>query len=134
MAYWLLKTEPESFSWSDQVARGSSGEPWSGVRNHQAKNYIKAMKAGDQAFFYHTSSHRQIVGLVDIISDPFPDPTDAAWLAVTTVSNTAFLRPVTLAQVKAHPELAHMALIKQSRLSVQPVTAQEWAIILGLGR
>jgi predicted RNA-binding protein with PUA-like domain len=134
MAYWLLKTEPESFSWADQVVRGPSGEPWSGVRNHQAKNFIKAMKAGDQAFFYHTGSHRQIVGLVDIISDPFPDPTDAAWLAVTTAANTPFAKPVTLAQIKAHPELAHMALIKQSRLSVQPVLETEWTTILAMSR
>jgi predicted RNA-binding protein with PUA-like domain len=132
MAYWLLKTEPESFSWDDQVARGSAGEPWSGVRNHQAKNFIKAMKPGDQAFFYHTSSFREIVGVVNITTEPYPDPTDGAWFAVTTVASTPFVRPVTLAQIKALPDLAEMALIKQSRLSVQTVTAKEWAVIMEL--
>jgi predicted RNA-binding protein with PUA-like domain len=133
MAYWLLKTEPEAFSWADQVARGAGGEPWSGVRNHQAKNFLKAMAVGDQAFFYHTSDHREIVGIVDIVSGPYPDPTDEAWVAVTTVAASAFARPVTLAHIKAHADLANMALIKQSRLSVQPVTQAEWDVIVGLG-
>lgn len=134
MAYWLLKTEPEAFSWDNQVARSGAGEPWSGVRNHQAKNFIKAMKPGDQAFFYHTSDRREIVGIVDIISDPFPDPTDEAWVAVTTVSARPLPKPVTLAQIKTNPKLANMALLKQSRLSVQPVTDDEWALILDLAR
>lgn len=129
MAYWLLKTEPESFSWADQVARGPAGEPWTGVRNHQAKNFIKAMMQGDQALFYHTSSHREIVGIVDIVSAPFPDPTDTAWFAVTTVARVPFTKVVTLTQIKGHRDLSNMALIKQSRLSVQPVTAHEWALI-----
>ncbi len=133
MAYWLLKTEPESFSWDDEIARGPTGEPWSGVRNHQAKNFIKTMQSGDQAFFYHTSTHREIVGVVDIVSAPYPDPTDEAWFAVTTVASRAFARPVPLAQIKAHTGLAQMALIKQSRLSVQPVTAEEWDLIQKLG-
>jgi predicted RNA-binding protein with PUA-like domain len=133
MAYWLLKTEPESFSWDNQVAQGADGEPWSGVRNHQAKNFIKAMKPGDQAFFYHTSTHREIVGVVDIATEPYPDPTDPAWFAVTTRASASLARPVTLAQIKAHPDLADMALIKQSRLSVQPVTAREWGLIMDLG-
>jgi predicted RNA-binding protein with PUA-like domain len=133
MSYWLLKSEPEVFSWDDQVARGSEGEPWSGVRNHQAKNFIKAMKPGDQAFFYHTSSHREIVGIVDITTLPYADPTDAAWFAVTTVATKPFVQAVSLAQIKAHADLGEMALIKQSRLSVQPVTEAEWAIILSLG-
>ncbi len=134
MAYWLLKTEPEAFSWADQVACGTGGEPWSGVRNHQAKNFLKAMQPGDSAFFYHTSSHREIVGLVNIVTLPFPDPTDHAWFAVTTVAATPFARAVTLAQIKAHPDLTNMALLKQSRLSVQPVTSDEWAIIVEMGR
>lgn len=134
MAYWLLKTEPEAFSWADQLARGAMGEAWSGVRNHQAKNFIKAMKPGDQAFFYHTSSHREIVGVVDIVSPPFPDPTDVVWFAVTTVAAAAFARAVTLVQIKAHPALANMSLVKQSRLSVQPVSNDEWAVIMALGR
>jgi predicted RNA-binding protein with PUA-like domain len=134
MAYWLLKSEPEVFSWADQVARGQEGEPWSGVRNHQAKNFIKAMQAGDQAFFYHTSDHREILGVVDITSGPYPDPTDGAWFAVTTVAADPFARAVTLAEIKAHPELANMALIKQARLSVQPVTEAEWKLIVRLGQ
>jgi predicted RNA-binding protein with PUA-like domain len=134
MAYWLLKSEPEVFSWDNQVARGLDGEPWSGVRNHQAKNFIKAMKPGDQAFFYHTSDRREIVGIVDIVSAPYPDPEDGAWFAVTTVAASPFVRAVTLAQIKAIPELSEMALIKQSRLSVQPVTEAEWAVILELGQ
>lgn len=133
MAFWLLKTEPDAFSWADQVARGQKGEPWTGVRNHQAKNFIKAMQAGDQAFFYHTSDHREIVGIVDITTAPYPDPTDEAWFAVTTVARQPFERAVTLAEIKARPDLANMALIKQSRLSVQPVTDGEWAVILEMG-
>ena len=133
MAYWLLKTEPEAFSWADQMARGSAGEPWSGVRNHQAKNFINAMKPGDSAFFYHTSTLRKIVGIVQIVTLPFPDPTDAAWIAVTTVAASPFPYPVTLAQIKAHPDLQNMALLKQSRLSVQPVSSAEWAVIVALG-
>jgi predicted RNA-binding protein with PUA-like domain len=133
MAYWLLKSEPEVFSWDDQVARGADGEPWSGVRNHQAKNFLKAMKPGDQAFFYHTSDRREIVGVVDIVSEPYADPDDGAWFAVTTVAATRFAKAVTLAQIKTIPALADMALIKQSRLSVQPVMAGEWAVIVELG-
>jgi predicted RNA-binding protein with PUA-like domain len=115
------------------VAKGAAGEPWTGVRNHQAKNFIKAMVPGDQAFFYHTSSHREIVGIVDITTPAFPDPTDPAWFAVTSVAAIAMQRPVTLTQIKAHSALAEMALLKQSRLSVQPVTAEAWAVILALG-
>jgi predicted RNA-binding protein with PUA-like domain len=133
MAYWLLKSEPEVFSWADQVACGTTGEPWTGVRNHQAKNFLKAMRPGDFAFFYHTSDERQIVGVVEIVSMPFPDPTDLAWFAVTTVAQAPLARPATLAQIKATPQLAEMALIKQSRLSVQPVTPFEWAQIMDLG-
>jgi predicted RNA-binding protein with PUA-like domain len=132
MAYWLLKSEPEAFSWADQVARGKRGEPWTGVRNHQAKNFIKIMKPGDLAFFYHTSSHREIVGIVEIVSDPFPDPTDAAWFAVTTVAASPLKSPVSLAQIKSAPQLSQMALLKQSRLSVQPVCEEEWSLILAM--
>lgn len=134
MAFWLLKTEPEAFSWNDQVARGQEGEPWSGVRNHQAKNYIKAMRPGDQAFFYHTSLYREIVGIADIVSEPYPDPTDITWAAITTVANRPFEHAVTLSQIKVHSALADMALIKQSRLSVQPVTNDEWDLIIGLSQ
>ncbi len=133
MAYWLLKSEPEAFSWQDQVARGAEGEPWSGVRNHQAKNFMKQMKPGDYAFFYHTGNHREIVGIVEIASAPFPDPTDLTWIAVTTVANQKMGCPISLSDIKNRPELADIALLKQSRLSVQPVTDDAWAIILAMG-
>jgi predicted RNA-binding protein with PUA-like domain len=133
MAFWLLKSEPDSFSWDQQVACGQDGEAWSGVRNHQAKNFIAQMQPGDQAFFYHTGDEKRIVGIVDITSPPFPDPTDPSWLAVTTVARTPVSKPITLGQIKATPALADMALLKQSRLSVQPVWPEEWSLICAMG-
>lgn len=133
MAYWLLKSEPEAFSWDDQVARGHGGEPWTGVRNHLAKNHLKAMAKGDQAFFYHTGKERQIVGIVEIASDPFADPTDTAWTAVTCVAHMQMAKPIGLAQIKADPLLAQMTLVTQPRLSVQPVSTAQWAHVLALG-
>jgi predicted RNA-binding protein with PUA-like domain len=94
MAYWLLKSEPDSFSWADQVARGDGGEPWTGVRNHQAKNFLKQMAAGDLAFFYHTSDEKQIVGVVEVMKTAYPDPTDPAWFAVDVVARELFLEYV----------------------------------------
>lgn len=132
MAFWLLKTEPDAFSWRDQVARGAAGEPWTGVRNHQARNLLKAMKAGDQAFFYHTGGEKQIVGVVRVIREAFPDPTDPAWDCVTVSAEAALRQPVSLATIKADPALADMALVRQARLSVQPVTDQQWTRLLGL--
>jgi predicted RNA-binding protein with PUA-like domain len=136
MAYWLLKTEPEEFSWDDQVKRGAKGEPWSGVRNFIARKHLKAMKKGEAFFFYHTGKEKQIVGIGEIIKEAYPDPTreeGEPWVAVTTGAVKPFPNPVTLAAVKAEPKLKEMALTKYARLSVQPVTDAEWALICKMG-
>lgn len=126
MAYWLLKSEPDSFSWANQVARGTTGEPWTGVRNHQAKNFLKQMAVGDLAFFYHTGDEKQIVGIVEVIKPAYPDPTDPAWFAVDVVAHEALKRPIPLASIKADPALTELALVKAPRLSVQPVSHEHW--------
>ena len=135
MAHWLLKSEPETFSWDDQKARGAKGEPWSGVRNHQAKLNMMAMKKGEQCFFYHSGKERRILGIVEVISDYKPDPTDATGkfglVDVRAVQDLP--KPVTLEQAKADPKLAKMMLVVFSRLSVQPVTDAEWKHICKLG-
>ena len=135
MAYWLLKTEPEEFSWDDQVKRGAKGEPWSGVRNFTARGNLKAMKKGERAFFYHTGKEKQVVGIVEVIREAYPDPTDAdgVFVAVTVKSVERLPKPVTLASVKADARFKDMALVKYSRLSVQPVTANEWKLLCAMG-
>jgi predicted RNA-binding protein with PUA-like domain len=135
MACWLLKTEPETFSWNDQVKRGAKGEPWTGVRNFIARRHLKAMKTGDRAFFYHTGTEKQIVGIVEVIKESYRDPTDpdGKFLAVDVKAIEPLPKPVTLAAVKAEPRLKEMALVKYSRLSVQPVTAAEWKIVCQMG-
>jgi len=136
MAYWLLKTEPDEYSWNDQVKRGSKGEAWTGVRNFTARRHLKEMKNGDKFFFYHTGEEKQIVGIGEIIREAFPDPTakkDEGWVAVQTSADKPFPKPVTLAAVKAEPKLKEMALVKYSRLSVQPVTADEWKLVCKMG-
>jgi predicted RNA-binding protein with PUA-like domain len=135
MAYWLLKTEPETFSWHDQVARGAKGEPWTGVRNYRARGHLKAMKNADRAFFYHTGDEKQVVGIVEVIRESYPDPTDESGVfrAVDVKAVRPLPRPVTLAAVKADRRLKDMVLAKQPRLSVQPVTAEEWRILCGMG-
>ncbi|GBF59030.1 hypothetical protein PbB2_02722 [Candidatus Phycosocius bacilliformis] len=130
MAFWLLKTEPESFSWANQVARGVTGEPWTGVRNHQAKNFLKEMVQGDLAFFYHTGVEKQIVGIVEVQTSAYPDPTDPLWLAVDVVAQRPLTKPISLAEIKADPLLAEMALVTSPRLSVQPVGPNHWDHIL----
>src|SRR5205085_12377523 len=122
MAYWLLKTEPETFSWDDQVKRGTKGEPWTGVRNFRAREHLKAMKHGERAFFYHTGDEKQVVGIVEVIREHYPDPTDekGVFKAVDVVAVKPFAKPVTLAAVKADKRLKDMVLAKQPRLSVQP--------------
>jgi len=130
MAYWLLKSEPDSFSWADQVARGAKGEPWTGVRNHQAKNFLKQMAIGDLAFFYHTGDEKQIVGMVEVIKTAYPDPTDPVWFAVDVVARDPLKRPVSLASIKADPALSELALVKAPRLSVQPVSETHWQHVL----
>ena len=133
MAFWLLKSEPASWSWDDQVVKGV--ETWTGVRNYQAANNMKAMALGDQAFFYHSVTGKCIVGIVEVAGLYHDDPTDPSgrFGAVDVKTLTALPRPVSLAEIKADPRLAHLALIRQSRLSVMPIDAQSWSILCGLG-
>jgi predicted RNA-binding protein with PUA-like domain len=115
MAYWLLKTEPEEFSWNDQVARGKKGEPWSGVRNFIARKHLKEMKQGEKFFFYHTGKEKQVVGIGEVLREHFPDPTAAEgepWVAITTGAVEPLPQPVTLAAIKAEPKLTALALVK----------------------
>ena len=135
MATWLLKTEPETFSWDHQVKRGAKGEPWTGVRNFTARRYLKEMKKGDRAFFYHTGDEKQVVGIAEVIRESYPDPTDkeGKFLAVDVKAIEPLPKPVTLADIKAEARLKEMALVKYSRLSVQPVTAAEWKIVCHMG-
>ena len=135
MAYWLLKTEPETFSWDDQVKRGAKGEPWTGVRNFIARGHLKAMKKGEHAFFYHTGEEKQVVGIVEVIRESYPDPIDdaAVFRAVDVKAVRPLPKPVTLSAVKADPRLKDMVLANQPRLSVQPVTEREWRIVCSMG-
>jgi predicted RNA-binding protein with PUA-like domain len=136
MAYWLMKTEPEEFSWDDQVKRGTKGEPWSGVRNFAARKHLKDMKKGEKFFFYHTGDEKQVVGIGEIIRDAFPDPTaakDESWVAVQTGADRPLPKPVTLAAIKAEPKLKDMARVKYGRLSVQPVSEAAWKLICKMG-
>lgn len=129
MAYWLLKSEPDAFSWDDLTAKGAKGEPWSGVRNFTARNNMQAMQKGDLGFFYHSNIGKEIVGICEVIALAHPDPTDdtGKWRCVDVRALERLPRPVTLADAKANPRLAAMALVKTARLSVQPVTDAEWA-------
>jgi len=131
MNYWLLKTEPEDWSWDQQTAKGKKGEVWTGVRNAQARNFMREMKKGDLAFFYHTGGEKQIVGVVQVTKDAYQDPTadDERWLVVDVVAVEPVAEPVTLAAIKAEPKLAEMKLVKNARLSVQPVTEKEWKLV-----
>ena len=135
MAYWLFKTEAETFSWDMQKKKGAKGEPWSGVRNWTAAGNMKAMKNGDLGFFYHTGDEKRIVGIVEVIGEYRPDPTDEAGkfglVVVKAVKDMP--KPVRLAEVKATPKLAEMSLVKSFRLSVQPVRDAEWKLICHMG-
>jgi predicted RNA-binding protein with PUA-like domain len=135
MAYWLLKSEPSSWSWDQQVAAGAKGTFWSGVRNHAAKNNLMAMKRGDSAFFYHSGEGKEIVGIVEVTKEYYPDPSDETgkFGMVDVKAVEPLPQPVTLPQVKAEPKLKDMALLKYSRLSVQPVAEEEWRLICGMG-
>ncbi|NUR45463.1 MAG: EVE domain-containing protein [Sphingomonas sp.] len=130
MAHWLMKSEPESYSWSDLVR--DSGTEWDGVRNNAARLHLKAMKVGDTAFFYHSMSDKAVVGIMRIAREAGPDPKDANWVSVRVEPVKPLARPVTLAEIKAEPKLAKMELIRQSRLSVAPVRDDEWATILAM--
>jgi predicted RNA-binding protein with PUA-like domain len=127
MAYWLMKSEPESYSWSDLVRDG--GTEWDGVRNNAARLHLKAMKKGDEAFFYHSMSDKAVVGIMRITREAQPDPKDQDWVSVR-VEPVKPIGPVTLTRIKAEPRLSKMELIRQSRLSVAPVRDDEWRTIL----
>lgn len=131
--YWLVKSEPDAFSWDQQVANGV--EPWTGVRNHSAKLNLKAMKKGDLAFFYHSNIGKQIVGVVAVAREAYPDPTAEGgdWVCVDMKAVRPMPVPVTLADIKATPELAEIPLIRQSRLSVMPVSKSHWDRICRMG-
>ena len=135
MAFWLLKTEPETWSWEMQLKRGAKGEVWSGVRSHMAKNNLLKMKKGERAFFYHSGRTKEIVGIVEITRASYPDPTDETekFVAVTVKAESPLKQPVTLSQIKAEPRLQAMILVKNTRLSVQPVTLEEWKLVCALG-
>ena len=136
MAYWLLKTEPETWSWEMQVKRGARGEAWSGVRNHVAKNNLIKMTKGDAAFFYHSGKTKEIVGIVTVIREAYPDPTDETgkFVAVTVKAEQPMKLPVTLDAIKSDARLGDMILVNNSRLSVQPVTAAEWKLVCSMGK
>jgi predicted RNA-binding protein with PUA-like domain len=133
MAHWLVKSEPDAFSWDQQVANGV--EPWTGVRNHMAKNNLKAMRKGERAFFYHSNVGKEIVGVVEVVREAYSDPTAEAgdWVCVDMRAVGPMPRPVSLAMLKADPRFADLALIRLSRLSVVPVTDAHWALISRLG-
>jgi len=135
MGHWLFKSEPGVFSWENLKARGAKGEPWDGVRNYQARNNMRAMRLGDRGFFYHSGEGREIVGILEVIALAHPDPKDGSgtWECVDVAAAAGMPRPVMLDEIKANPKLAEMALVKNSRLSVQPVTAQEWAEVCRMG-
>lgn len=133
MAHWLFKSEPATWSWTQQVAAGAKGTFWNGVRNHLAKKQMMAMKKGDQGFFYHSNEERAIVGVVEVIKTYYPDHTDESGkFGMVDVKAIKPLKPVSLAQIKNEPKLADMVLVNNSRLSVQPVTDAEWRIILAM--
>lgn len=131
MAYWLLKTEPDSWSWDQQSAAGITA--WDGVANAQALKNMRAMTVGDRAFFYHTGDDRQIVGIVEVVRDFYPDPNDPASGLVDVKAAEPMPRPVSLAEIKAESRLAHLALVKQPRLSVLPVDDDAWALLCRMG-
>lgn len=134
MAYWLFKTEPDVFGWDDLVARGDQGEEWDGVRNYQARNNMRVMKKGDLGLLYHSNQGKEAVGIVEVIAEIHPDSTtdDTRWECVDIKAVEPLPRAVSLAQVKSEPRLASMALVSNSRLSVQPVTEEEWKIVMEL--
>ena len=135
MRYWLFKSEPSVWSWDMQVARGAAGEEWTGVRNYQARNFMREMSLKDRGFFYHTERQRAVVGLVEVCKTVHPDSTteDPRWECVDIRSLRPMTRPVTLDEIKAASALSDMVLVRNSRLSVQPVTQTEWKLICQMG-
>ena len=136
MAYWLFKSEPSTWGWPDQVAKGDAGEEWDGVRNYQARNFMREMKLGDRGFFYHSLKEKSVVGIVEVCTEIHPDSSteDPRWECVDIKAVRAFTQPVTLEQIKANSALVDMVLVKNSRLSVQPVTDAEWQEICKMGK
>lgn len=132
MAHWLMKSEPESYGWADLVR--DRGTEWDGVRNNAARLHLKAMKPGDEAVFYHSMSDKAVVGIMRVTRGAQPDPKDKDWVSVRVEPVRALERPVTLAEIKAEPRLAQMELIRQSRLSVAPVSDDEWTVVLELAQ
>ena len=135
MAHWLLKSEPESWSYEDQKKKGAKGDAWTGVRNFTARRHLKEMKKGDRAFFYHTGGEKAVVGIVEVLREAYPDPTAKGepWVVVDVKTVEALSKPVTLAAIKDEAKLKDMALVKYSRLSVQPVTDAEWKLVCKMG-
>jgi predicted RNA-binding protein with PUA-like domain len=136
MNFWLLKSEPGAWSWDQQVKAGTKGTPWTGVRNHLAKQKLQAMKKGDYGFFYHSNEGKEIVGIAEIIREHYPDPTAEKgdpWVVVDIRAVEPMPKPVTLAAIKGEPKLSKMSLVTSARLSVQPVTKAEWQIISKMG-
>lgn len=131
MRYWLFKSEPSTWSWDDQVSKGDAGEEWDGVRNYQARNFMREMAVGDLGFFYHSQTEKAVVGLVEVIAEAHPDSTteDPRWDCVDIKALRPVQTPVSLDMIKADPRLSEMVLVRNSRLSVQPVTAREWQIV-----
>ena len=136
MNYWLVKSEPSTWSWDQQVAKGAKGEAWTGVRNFQAKANLMKMKKGDRAFFYHSGEDKAVVGTLEVLREHYPDPTakkGEPWVVVDVKALAPAARPVTLAAIKAEPKLKAMVLVNNTRLSVQPVTAAEWKLVCKMG-
>ncbi len=135
MAYWLFKSEPNTWGWQDQLAKGDAGEEWDGVRNYQARNFMRDMEIGDRGFFYHSLKEKSVVGIVEIIAEAHPDSTtdDPRWECVDIKAVKSLPNPVSLDAIKSDPRLADMVLVKNSRLSVQPVCEEEWKIICEMG-
>ncbi|MCA1285916.1 EVE domain-containing protein [Salipiger bermudensis] len=131
MSYWLFKSEPSTWSWQDQVTKGDAGEEWDGVRNYQARNFMRQMAVGDLGFFYHSQKEKAVVGTVEVIAAAHPDSStdDPRWECVDIKAVQAAKTPVTLEQIKQEPALSEMALVKSARLSVQPVTEVEWRLV-----
>ncbi|MCM2562013.1 EVE domain-containing protein [Lutimaribacter sp. EGI FJ00015] len=134
MRYWLFKSEPETWGWSDQLAKGDVGEEWDGVRNYQARNFMREMAVGDRGFFYHSQKEKAVVGIVEVIAEAHPDSTtdDPRWECVDIKAVRPVAQPVTLEQIKADARLSDMMLVKSPRLSVQPVTEREWQIVCAM--
>ena len=135
MRYWLFKSEPDKWSWEMQKAKGDAGEEWDGIRNYQARNNIREMKIGDRGFFYHSNIGKEVVGIVEVCAEIHPDSTidDPRWECVDVKAVCDMPKPVTLADVKAEPRLSQMSLVTSMRLSVQPVTEEEWKIVCEMG-